>query len=165
MKYLAIDNALAISGWAIFEEENLLKFDIFKTKSTDPLGKRLSDIYSEICDFIESNDIDFIFFEDCQQQSNRNVQTYHKLSMVKGIVEFTCFQEEKECECLSPSSWRSVLKNKFGFNFGRARTEQKAKAKEFVKDHFNVTASEDECDAICLGYAGILDKESKKTAW
>ena len=84
--------------------------------------------------------------------------------MVKGIIVFTCFQEDMKSECLSPSSWRSILKSEFNFKFGRARAEQKRKAKEFVKDHFNVDATEDECDAICLGYAGILDQNKNKNA-
>ena len=165
MKYLAIDNALAVSGWAIFEDKELIKYGTFKTKTTDSLGKRLSEIYWEVCNLIDIENIDFIFFEDCQQQSNRNVQTFHKLSMVKGIIVFTCFQENIKNECLSPSSWRSILKSEFNFKFGRARVEQKRKAKEFVKDHFGVDATEDECDAICLGYAGILDQNKNKNAW
>jgi len=165
MRYLSLDNALAISGWAIFEDKQLVKHGVFRTSATDSLGKRLSDIYWEISNLIDIEHIDFVFFEDCQQQLNRNVQTFHKLSMVKGIIEFTCFQENKESSCLSPSRWRSILKNKFNFKFGRTRIEQKRKAKEFVKKHFEVEATEDECDAICLGYAGILDKESAKTAW
>ena len=165
MRYLSIDNALAVSGWAIFEDKQLIDHGVFKTSATDSLGKRLSDISCKVCNLIEDNDINFIFFEDCQQQSNRNVQTFHKLSMVKGIIMFTCFQETKECECLSPSSWRSVLKDKFNFKFGRARAEQKKKAKEFVREHFNIEATEDECDAICLGYAGILKKSVSMSAF
>lgn len=84
--------------------------------------------------------------------------------MVKAIILLLCFEEGKPHICLSPSSWRSILNTKFKFKFGRARAEQKKRAQEFVKEYFNTEATEDECDAICLGYAGILNLESKKGA-
>lgn len=165
MNYLSIDNALAVSGWAVWEDKKLVKYGTFKTKSTDNIEKRLYDIKYEIIDLIDDNRIDQVFFEDCQSQNNRNMQTYHKLSMVKATILLTCFEKEKPTICLSPSSWRSILNTKFKFKFGRARAEQKKRAKEFVKEHFNVDATEDECDAICLGYAGILNLNNQKGAW
>jgi hypothetical protein len=66
---------------------------------------------------------------------------------------------------LSPSHWRSVIKDKHGIKFGRTRVEQKKKAQEFVKDYFNKEVTEDEADAICLGYAGVLEDEKKKSAF
>ena len=165
-RYLCLDNALAVTGWAIFDDNILFDYGIFKTNATDLIDKRLC----KIVDFLDTmhNDFQFdmLFFEDCQQQSNRNVQTYHKLSMVKAIILYWCGASGIPYICSSPSHWRSVLKkDDAALQWGRNRASQKAAAKQFVKDHFNVTASEDECDAICLGYAGILDKESKKTAW
>ena len=165
MKYLAIDNALAVSGWAIFEDKKLVEWGKFTTKATDPIEERLGQIIDALDMFYSKYKFDMILFEDCQAQSNRNLQTYHKLSMVKAMILYWCGTVKIPYECSSPSHWRSVLKEKCGVTFGRNRANQKAAAKQFVKNHFNVTASEDECDAICLGYAGILDKKSKKTAW
>lgn len=159
MKYLAIDNALATSGWAFFENEKLVDWGTFKTKSTDDIGKRLADIKNTVANLAWN--ADKVFFEDCQNQSNKNIQTYHKLSMVKGIILYVCAIECKKYECLAPSHWRSVLNKKFNVKFGRSRAEQKKKAQEFVKEHFDIEATEDECDAICLGYAGILDSQNK----
>ena len=42
---------------------------------------------------------------------------------------------------------------------------QKAAAKEFVKTFFNIEATEDECDAVCLGLAGIIEREGNKSAF
>ena len=66
---------------------------------------------------------------------------------------------------LGPSHWRSVIKDKHGIKFGRSRAEQKQKAQEFVEQFFNKKVTEDEADAICLGYAGILEDEKTKSAF
>ena len=66
---------------------------------------------------------------------------------------------------LAPSHWRSILKSPFGIGFGRSRAEQKKSARGFVKDHYNIDVSEDEADAICIGIAGIIEKNSKKSAF
>jgi Asp/Glu/hydantoin racemase len=36
---------------------------------------------------------------------------------------------------------------------------------QFVEDNFNSIVSEDEADAICLGYAGILEDEKNRSAF
>ena len=41
----------------------------------------------------------------------------------------------------------------------------KEKAKEFVKTYFDKEVTEDEADAICLGYAGVLEDEKNKSAF
>ena len=67
---------------------------------------------------------------------------------------------------LAPSHWRSILKSHYGLvGFGRSRAEQKKSARGFVKDHYNIDVSEDEADAICIGIAGIIEKNSKKSAF
>ena len=165
LRYLSIDNALAVSGWAIWEDNTLLSHGVIKTKSTEEIGHRLISLRNELDALITMWNVDKVFFEDCQSQNNRNQQTYHKLSMVKAVILLVCADRELPHVCFSPSSWRSVLNNRFKFKFGRVRTEQKIRAKEFVKEHFQIEATEDECDAICLGYAGILEENKNKSDW
>jgi Asp/Glu/hydantoin racemase len=57
------------------------------------------------------------------------------------------------------------LSEKHKIKFGRTRAEQKQKAQEFVKEFFNKKVTEDEADAICLGYAGVLEDEQSKSAF
>jgi hypothetical protein len=66
---------------------------------------------------------------------------------------------------LAPSHWRSILKSQYGLRFGKNRAEQKKSARGFVKDHYNIDVSEDEADAICISIAGIIEKNSKKSAF
>jgi len=164
-RYLAIDNALVTSGWALFEDDNLIKYDKFKTSSTDPIEERLGQIIDWLDFMYHEYKFDKILFEDCQQQSNRNVQTFHKLSMVKAMILYWCGVIKMPYQCSSPSHWRSILKDKYNISWGRNRGSQKLAAQEFVKEHFNIKATEDECDAICLGLAGIIENEKPKSAF
>lgn len=165
MNILAIDNALALSGWAVYADDKLFKYGTFKTNSTDSLGARLNEIKRCIFDLLERYNIDWVYFEDCQNQSNRNLQTYSKLSMVKGIIFYTLYNAAMPCDCLSPATWRSILNKEFKIKFGRSRKDQKAAAKNFVKEYFDIEVSEDEADAICIGLAGIVKKKSEGSAF
>jgi len=52
---------------------------------------------------------------------------------------------------LSCSTWRKRL----GFRQGSKikRSELKQQAHDYVVEHFGIETSEDECDAICIGWA------------
>ena len=86
--------------------------------------------------------------------------------MVQGVILYalgSCLNiETKE---LSPSHWRSILKDKYGVKFGRSRADQKKAAQNFVKEHFNIVESEDTCDAICLGLAAVNEEKSQLSAF
>lgn len=164
-RILAIDNALATSGWAIFDDDKLYETGVFKTNSTESIEKRLSKIFDYLDCLKIEYDFDQIIFEDCQQQSNRNVQTFHKLSMVKAIILYFCDVTGTRYKILSPSQWRKILKDEYKISWGKIRTQQKNAAKNFVKEKFNKDISEDECDAICLGLAGIIENKKIKSAF
>ena len=66
---------------------------------------------------------------------------------------------------LAPSHWRSILKDKYGQGFGRARAEQKKVAQELVEKECGVSATSDEADAICIGLAGIIEYNKNRSAF
>ena len=49
-------------------------------------------------------------------------------------------------EIIASSSWKSTLSIK-----GRARVEQKKNAQIYVNTIYGIKATQDECDAICIG--------------
>ena len=79
-----------------------------------------------------------------------NVATYKTLAMVFGVILEQLEEEEIPYEIVSSSTWKSKLGIK-----GRARAEQKRAAQQQVLDHYKVKASQDTCDAICIG-ASVL---------
>ena len=168
MKYLALDQSLNTTGWAIFEDYDLVDFGHFNISANKPIEERLmkySEKISEVFTWHEAVDdeVSYIFFEDIQSQ--QNLETYKKLAYVQAITIYWCANYYLKYSILGPSHWRRVLKEKYKIDFGKTRLEQKAAAQKFVKDHFDKYCTEDEADAICLGLAGIVEKQKNKSAF
>lgn len=159
---LALDQASRVTGWAIYDNKNLVTSGHFSIAANKTMGQRLDTFCFKLMDLINKYNVEKVYYEGIQYQNN--IETYKKLAMIQAMVIYACYNEV-ECAELTPSHWRSIIKDKHGVKFGRSRTEQKQKAQEFVKEHFNIDATEDEADAICLGYAGILEDEKNKSAF
>lgn len=159
MKILSLDQALQTSGYCVWEDNQPIDWGIFKTSNTAPIDKRLRQIWDFLDNYPGGADFDLIILEDCQQQ--QNAQTYHKLSMVKGVILLWCNSAHKEYKIYSPSSWRSIC----GGGYGRKREEQKQAAIKKVKEWYNIDANSDICDAINIGRAAIIDLGYNQSAF
>lgn len=160
---LSLDNALHVSGYCVWQDENIKKIGTFETKSNAPIEQRLGSIWKYLNDLYSEHSFEYIFFEDCQKQ--QNMQTYQKLSMVKATILLWCYFNNVQYSVLSPSHWRSVIKEKYGFSFGTKREEQKQNSIKFVKEKFRKKATEDEADSIALGCAALIEKKRNKGAF
>lgn len=164
MRYLALDQALQTSGWAIFNNGDLIEYGTFKTKNFDPIEKRLHDIWNELNELADKYEFDYVFFEDIQQQ--RNAETYKKLAYVQAAIFLWCYWiENVEYMILSPSHWRSLLKDKYKVNFGKNRVEQKKAAQELIEQLYKLKVTQDEADAICIGLAGYSEYNKIRSAF
>lgn len=163
-KYLALDQALKTTGWAIYDNSNLLTFNSFNIPANKPIEQRLNIFFTKLYELDKEYSFDHVFFEDIQNQANN--ETYKKLAYVQAAIMIWCYNNDKSFTILSPSHWRKVLKEKYKASFGRNRAEQKKAATSFVKEHFNISnISEDEADSVCIGLAGIAEKGLKESAF
>lgn len=162
-KYLSLDQALQTTGWAIYEGDTLVTHGHFTISSTKPIEQRLGAIWKELNALYDTYEFDELFYEDIQKQ--QNAETYKKLAYVQAAVLLWCFFKDVRSTCLGPSHWRSVLSSAYNVSFGKTRPQQKAAAQQLVKDKFQVEATEDECDAICIGLAAIQEKSKKVSAF
>lgn len=163
MIYLSLDQAMRTTGWAIFEDDELKKYGSFTIPSHHPIEQRLNEFMWELNNLYREYEFDELFFEDIQNQNNN--ETYKKLAYVQATIIIWCYNNNIKFSILSPSHWRSVLKERCGISFGRKREEQKQKAIEFVQQFFARMVSSDEADAICLGYAGICEQGRTESAF
>lgn len=163
MIYLSLDQAMRTTGWAIFEDDELKKYGSFTIPSQHPIEQRLNEFMRELNNLYREYEFDELFFEDIQNQNNN--ETYKKLAYVQATIIIWCYNNNIKFSILSPSHWRSVLKERCGISFGRKREEQKQKAIEFVQQFFARMVSSDEADAICLGYAGICEQGRTESAF
>ena len=160
---MALDQASRTTGWAIYDNKNLVTSGHFSIPANKTMQQRLVSFVNHLSELIEKYNVEKIYYEGIQYQNN--IETYKKLAYIQAMIIYTTTIDNIPILELSPSHWRSIIKDKNGIKFGRSRIEQKQKAQEFVKEFFDKEVTEDEADAICLGYAGVLEDEKTKSAF
>lgn len=156
MRFIAIDQASAVTGCAIFENNKLIKHDIIELKSIKETQSRVEEMIKCIHSQIIDNEVDYVVFEDVSLQTN--VSTLILLAQIQGAIMNTCILNNISYSVYKPTNWRKLLK--FKQNRNVKRPELKQQAKDFVFNKYNLKLKEDVCDAICIGEAFIIDKES-----
>ena len=147
MKILALDQASRISGWAIFEDNKLIKYGKIDLKSDD-IGIRLFQLRDQVLKLIQENNIEKVILEDIYMDGQRvnNVQTFKVLAEVFGVLYELCVELGLPVEAVLAGTWKSSLDIK-----GKTRPEQKRNAQQYVINTYNIKPTQDECDAICIG--------------
>ena len=147
MRILALDQSSKVSGYCVFEFDELVTYGKI-TCSSPVVGARLKKIRDNIKNLVEEYKIDEVIFEDIQLQKNvaNNVVTYKVLSEVFGVITELLEELKIPYETVLAGTWKSALGIK-----GRTRAEQKKSASEFVKAQFDITPTQDEADSICIG--------------
>lgn len=149
MKVLALDQSTRVTGWAVFADSALQEYGKFDAENAGAdIGKRLTYIKDKVKTLIDKHNIQKVLIEEIQLQNTvgNNVVTYKKLAYVQAVL-IQMFDELKlPYEIIASSSWKSTLSIK-----GRARAEQKKNAQIYVNTTYGIKATQDECDAICIG--------------
>lgn len=140
---LALDQASATSGYAIFNDGQLIDYGAFTFK--DELPIRLVKIKEQVLKLIADYNIDQVAFEDIQLQG-QNPYTFKVLAEVFGVITEVLAEHNMPFEIVHSQTWKSTLNIK-----GKKRADQKNAAKQFVLDTYGVKATQDACDAICIG--------------
>lgn len=160
-RLLSLDQSSRITGYAIFIDGKLEKFGKFATEQND-VGQRLHSIRNKVQSLITEYEINEVVFEDIQHQNNvmNNVQTFKVLAEVFGVITELLTSLNIPYSTVLATEWKSTLSIK-----GKQRAEQKRNAQEFVKGFYNIKATQDECDAICIGTHKLRTAEIKDCAW
>lgn len=148
-KLLALDQSSRITGYAIFENNELIAHGKFNAELAGPnMGERLEYIRNKVKKLIEDNKITEVVMEDIQLQNNvvNNVQTFKKLAEVFGVISELLTEMKIPQTAVLASSWKHTLGIK-----GANRAAQKKNAQTYVNEVYAVKATQDECDAICIG--------------
>ena len=157
MRLLALDQASRTTGYAIFEDDQLVKSGTFTLRSDD-IGERLVAYRKHIEQLIVENDIEEVAFEDIQmQRPQNNVKTFKVLAEIFGVTQEFLAENKHSYHIVSSNTWKSKLQIK-----GTHSDEQKRNAQLYVQEHFNKKVSRDESDAICIGASIVLDNKKKK---
>ena len=84
MKILALDQSSRITGWAIYENDQLKKYGKITINPDYELGERLHLIRQKVLKLIKEYQIDKVILEDIYMDGQRinNVQTFKTLAEV-----------------------------------------------------------------------------------
>lgn len=144
---IALDNATHITGWAIFDDNKLVSYGKYTTKSTET-PDRILEMGDWLTNLLDKWEPDTIILEDIQQQNN--VSTFKVLAKLQGVLEYISKKSGVEYYIVSPATWKSYNKVK-----GKSRVDQKKSAQLIVTELYGIQATQDESDAILLGKYGV----------
>ena len=159
-RVLALDQATHLTGYAIFDNSQLITSGIFQTELEDEIA-RSNAIKNWLISMVHNWNPDIIGFEDIQLQSfqNRNigVTTYKILAELLGILMETCYENDWNYVVCAPATWRAYNGVK-----GKTRIDKKKSMQKLIKEWFDITVTDDESDAIGIGKY-IAEKKFKQT--
>lgn len=153
-KILSLDQASRITGYAIFDNKELIDFGKFELNDENA-ELRLVQFRQEIQNLINKYQPDIVIYEDIQEQNN--IQTFKVLAEIYGILTELLMELQLPHQSILASSWKSALGIK-----GKARAEQKRNAANYVINKYNIKVSQDTADAICIGDCYI---KKNSTPW
>jgi len=146
-RIIALDNATHITGWAIFDNDELVSYGKYTVKASNT-SDRIIEMGDWLIGLLNKWEPNTIILEDIQQQSN--VSTFKTLAKLQGVLEYITKKSDIEYYIISPSTWKSHAGVK-----GKTRIDQKKSAQLIVQTKYNIQATQDESDAILLGKYGV----------
>ena len=146
-RILAFDQATITSGWAVFDDEKLIKYGHQTVDGINNTEKIAKTKYW-MAAMIEKWKPDQVTFEDIQLQTfdgGEQVVTYKKLAHLQGVLFNYCYELKIPFSVVPPATWRTHSEIK-----GKTRSDKKKNAQLKVKRFYDVSVSQDEADAILL---------------
>ena len=151
-RLMSIDESSKISGCALFENGELTDYLVIDKRKIKDSSLRLHEMCKEVLETMKLWNPNGIYIEH-PQGSGSNVLTVGMLSEIIGVARAYAIEHECDFEEIAPSVWRRLLKFKQGG--GKKRAELKQMSIDYVKERYDITASDDLADAICIGTAVI----------
>lgn len=153
-RILALDQATKTSGWAIFDDDRLIKYGSWTSKGDDH-DEKISLTKSFMASMINSWNPDIVTLEDIQLQNmtfmkegrgGMAVTVYKTLAALQGVLINYLYENHIEYSVVAPATWRNFSEIK-----GKSRTEKKINAQLKIKNLYDVSVTNDEADAILIG--------------
>ena len=166
-RILALDAATGITGYAIYDNQVLVGFGTFKTSAALPAIERINQVKLWLKAALKEWEPDFVGIENIQLQSygkgtQAQVKTFQTLANLQGVLLDVVFEACIDHDLVYVNEWRSYC----GVSGGDThRDAQKKAAQAKVKVWYDVSCSEDEADAICIGKYFCGKLKSNKISW
>lgn len=158
-RLISIDPSTKASGVATFDNAELVDHQVFQYNDKEA-DDRINKMGMALLSYLKKQKPDIIYIEHPQGHGS-NVALVGMICELLGIVRAYAIEKKIEYKELSPSVWRRYC----GFKQGnKTRKELKQMAIDYVKKHYDIKPTEDECDAISLG-CGVINYFNALERW
>ena len=145
IKILAVDQSTKITGYSVFNGKDLITLGKLEVSDKFHYIERIKIMCYKIEQKIILHEPEIVLLEDTHYSNNQN--TLKQLAQLQGSLMNILHERDLPFVIIEPTKWKAGLSIK-----GRKRIEQKKNTQIFVKEKFQIDASEDEADAVCIGY-------------
>lgn len=148
MKLLALDQASIITGYSIWDDEQLCEVGKIRLDGQE-LDARLYELREKIKKLILDNNITKAAIEEIQMQASvgNNVQTFKVLAEVMGVLIELFKELDLPYAVVSSNTWKATCQIP-----KQGRAQEKKAAQQFALTNYNQKVTQDEADAICIGH-------------
>ena len=157
-RILALDQATHITGWSIYDGQQLIRYGTFSTNQKDEIA-RISTVKNWLISMIENWKPDFVAIEGIQFQDESSgnkmgVTVFQGLARLQGVLMETCYAQKIDYTVCPTNTWRNHCGVK-----GRYRADKKRSMQLIAKKWYDISLTDDEADAVGIGkYAADLNK-------
>lgn len=164
-RVLALDAATNTTGYAIFDDGELVSYGVYKAQGEDAT-ERINDVKHWLEALVDYCKCDFVGIENIQLQSygraQFQVELYRVLANLQGVLVDTLYELKMPHALAYAVEWRKFC----GINEGTGRENKKKLAQDKVKQWYQQDCTQDEADAICIGkYFWHYYKNNRKSSW
>lgn len=166
-RILALDQASHDCGWAIFDENDLVKFGVFHL-SEDSEIIRINKLKMWLISMIVNWNPTHIALEGIQLQDTSDgralmgVTVFQTLARLQGVLIDTCYDYDIIPEVCPTATWRNFCGVK-----GKKRADRKRSMQLLAKEWYDISVTNDEADAIGIGryYSNLVTKKLSIVDW
>lgn len=108
MRLLSLDMSTKKTGYAIFNNGKLEKYDLIEAKEQDILS-RIMQMYLHIQELIEKQKIDCLVCEDVPVSQHSNLEVGKNLCILQGCLLVLSNLHNLELNRLKPTEWRAQI--------------------------------------------------------
>lgn len=165
---MGIDASSTCTGWAIYENNKLIKYGCIKPKGRD-WRERLSQEGPELVKIIELYNPNKIYMENVPLKKAGGLEILVILGAVQGYILGIASAHNIPMEFCQPTVWRSGVGLYDGSRDGTKRDILKEKAVTKANEMFNIDlvwngpkskkSEDDIAEAILIGYYGTIKEK------
>lgn len=155
MNLIAFDQSTTATGWCVMEMSNSKIIAYGVIRPIGPTNERIRETIKKCITLCKKFEVGFVFIEGIQVQ--RNPVVYEVLAKLKGTLEICLEEKGYFVNVVKAAEWRKRvgIKNK-------KRELVKEEAIELVNELYEITPSEDECEAILFARAFSAKETTSK---